>query len=190
MSESQSIFSWYEIIGLIASTGIVSALINQALSYLRESWVHTKINAEEAVYISIIISTSLEKYSIECAKKISDNDLYISSGGHAGSVDTDFLCFKIPNENLNWRTLNSKLLMRIFSLINDFNVHKNSYNFIVSELCYDEIDAIGAFNTEIAKCGLMAFEIARDLRIEYNLPEFRFVNLDWDIQKTLKSKIE
>jgi|SRR6266851_4312275 len=86
MAATQTVLSISDILTLAFSTGVITALLNNLLGWLRD-WKkdHTSTKRDPR-YSAMRIAVILEKFAIECANVISDNDLYKKAEGHAGAA--------------------------------------------------------------------------------------------------------
>ncbi|MBV8754914.1 MAG: hypothetical protein JO328_18825 [Hyphomicrobiales bacterium] len=159
-------FTWGNLLTLAATTGVVTALLNQGVGALREWWSSSKKNTANARYLSLRIAVLLERYADTCYNVAAKIDLYQSSRGHDGDQIT-----KVPEvpdypvDDDGWKLIAPDLLGRSLSFPNKV---------IASQKVVDAVPIWGDLDDLVQQCmeetldrGLEAWNLAGDLRKRY-----------------------
>lgn len=173
----------WDILKVAISAGIVTAIITQLLTWLRDLHKDKTTNARIASYSALRLAVELEAFSIACADAISEADLSASSGGHAGRIHT-----KIPNlqsfpEDIDWRTLDPSISAKVLTIRNEITVAQQSIDFWY-EVDHDCVP--NACVDQLGLCGYRAWKTAVELRKRYGLPPFDPTVLSWNVEECLK----
>ncbi len=175
-----------ELITTILTSAVVSSIATTAISSWlesRKSKVSTKLEALKA-------SVELEGYAINCADKLANHELAISSAGHAGAFLADVP--DIPPLNIAVGFLRPKkyqVANRLLIFPQEHNQAKQVVLFMWDVTCDpDSCNKEAAMQT--AKMGLKAVSLAEDLRNAFKLPDRELVFGTHDIKETLKDNIE
>lgn len=172
-----------DIIKLVLSTGIFTALINQGITWLKDWRKDKEINERMAQYSALRIAIDLEAFAISCAKAISDSNFFSQTDGHAGSQHS-----KIPSlleypKDIDWRLIERSLCERTLALRNEIELCQGEIDFWY-EIDYECIPS--ACCEQTGTCGYRAWKLANDLRKFYKLSSFDPRQISWDIEAILK----
>lgn len=175
----------WDVLKVAVSTGIVTAIITQLLTWLRELHKDKSANARIASYAALRLAVDLEGFSIACADAISEAHLSQSSGGYAGRVHT-----KIPDllpfpADVDWRALEPSISAKILTIRNEITVAQQSIDFWY-EVDHDCVP--NACLDQLGLCGYRAWKTAVELRKSYGLPPFDPTVLSWNVEECLKKQ--
>jgi hypothetical protein len=170
------------------STGLATAILNQAIGWWRDSRKDHVATAREARYLAIRLAVLLEKFSLDCADSIADYELHTDFDGYAGKSRGTIPDLPEYPEG-DWRVLSAELLGRCLSLRNELRLSDGHIGFW-EDVGYREcIPAECAQQT--GKCGYRAWILAKDLRAEYQLGPFDTKDVSqWDFVATLREKYD
>ena len=170
---------WGEIIKIILGAGFTTAIVNWILSLIEN---HRK-SKKDVVYLALQLAVLLELFAISCADKISTAE-YEMSVNYPGNRDfsmPDLL--EYPSSDA-WGDIPTKLSSRLLQLPNELILGKQ-----LMEGEWLEGDHLGrgvSMFAYLGRYGLLAWDIAVDLRQEYSLKEFSPKEVAWDAIGCLK----
>lgn len=174
----------WDIFKLALSTGVVTAIINQGISWFRDYKKDKIANSRIASYSALRLAVDLETYAIACSDAISDIELFKSSGGYAGKEHTNIpILAKFPDD-IDWKMILPSESARVLTFINELVIAQKAINF-----CYEVNSDCVPYecNNQMGICGYRAWLIASDLRKQYKFPAFTPEKISWDIEKFLKT---
>lgn len=177
------VVSAWDIAKLALSAGLVTAIANNFLVWLRDSRKDSKISSREATYSSIRISVILDEFAIKCAEIISDNDMYSRSGGHAGAPHGKLPSLAEYPGDIDWKSLDPTLTARVLSIPNELSLSEGTIKF------WEDVDretVSTACDDQAGKCGYRAWKLAEDIRRRYKLPAFDPKQTAWDVRGLLE----
>ncbi|SRR6266851_6809190 len=188
MAATQTVLSISDILTLAFSTGVITALLNNLLGWLRD-WKkdHTSTKRDPR-YSAMRIAVILEKFAIECANVISDNDLYKKAEGHAGAAHGTLPPLREFPADTDWKALDPALSARTLSLPNELSLADGTIKFWWDIEPGDQGILLHACDLQAGKCGYIAWQLAADMRRGYGLPAFNPEHTAWDVVKTIKDQ--
>lgn len=144
-------------------------------------WGDSKKRKRGARYLAISLAVNYETYALECADQINKLNLFESSHGNAGERNLSLpKVLPIP-ESAHWENLEHDLTERAFTFP---NVVRQASGYIDFEIeMNDDPEFAGATISTIEKAGitgLMAWQLASDLRRRYRITPFRKEDIGWD----------
>lgn len=176
---------FWELAKLALSTGLAAALATRLIDFGIDSWKLRRSARTIATPLAARLAVVLEKFAIQCADQIADNDLYHSSDGGAGRQHGILPKLGEFPPQLNWETLDPELLSRSLSLANELEIGDRMITF------WEDIDrtpglVCNACDAQAGVLGYRAWRIAKDLRTRYKLGAFTPNEFSWDRVETLK----
>jgi hypothetical protein len=151
--------------------------------------VHRAALKRDARYVAQRVAIILEKFAVDCANVINDNDLHNQSKGHDGKRH---LCLPelgpLPAD-ADWKALSPKLVDRVLSMPNELALADGAISF-----WWDVVGDEECMQTETDQragtCGLRAWLLASDLRKQYKIPASNLPEIGWNFVDTLRKKDE
>lgn len=173
-----------DLLKLILGTGLFSALVSQVIGWFIDWQKDKKTNSRMAQYSALRIAVDMESFAINCAKAISDNDLFIQFSGHAGTQHSKIPTLVKYPDDVDWRSMDASLCARILSFRNEIEL---SQELVDSWYEFDYECIPSSCSEQIAICGYRSWALASDLRSFYKLPSFHPEQLSWDVEAILKN---
>jgi hypothetical protein len=164
--------TWTGMLAFAATTGIITAVLNQVFGIGRDLWAAHIKRKSEASYLALRLATILEGYAYACASFIGDN-----STAQQGPDDQypawnralpDLPPF--PEEKEGWHSIDLKLAGRALDLRNHL---AGSQGVIDTTAEFAEEDLGGELDEHAAARGKEAWALAKDLRSRFGLPPLR-----------------
>lgn len=174
---------WSTIFATALSTGLATALLNQGIGWWRETASQKSTLERDARYLAIRVAVILERFAIDCADAIADQDLFSSSSGHAGRRHATIPKLAEYPSDADWKALRADLLASALTLRNEISLSDSKISF------WEEIDRDcipGECKQQCGKCGYIAWLLAADLRSHYALGDFEPHRTSWDVVKVLR----
>jgi len=169
----------------ILQLGVFTACLTQLLGLAIDQFKRFLLRRTDARHLALRLAVMLEKFGIECADAISANDLYRSSGGHAGRQVCAIPRFPELPTDASWNILDTRLAARIAAMTNERMIGEGQIDFYWDALGEPDV-MYGTTDNQCGKCGYRAWKIACDLRKRYELPQVDTRGLTWNFTKTLK----
>ncbi|GEO18841.1 hypothetical protein [Microvirga aerophila] len=179
-------FTWGSLLTLAGSAGIIAALVNQGLGWLREWWAAADKRKANAGYMALRLAVLLEAYASACADAINGNE----SAEHRPEEQYPDWTAKLPelpeypDDTDGWRSLPIKLAGRVLSFRNKV---QESQGIINSGLEHSEDTLEEDYAEQAAQRGLEAWKLAVELRRAYGLEA---VEVAWDYAAGLERHFE
>jgi hypothetical protein len=169
-------WSSWNVITLVATTGVLSALLTQALTGMREWWLSSQNKKARAGYHALRLAVMLEAYASACAIFVLDN------GNVQTPPDEEFPNWSVklpdllpyPDDTEGWHAIELKLAGRVLNFRNRVS---GSQGVILSTAEFSEDELGDTLDAEAAGRGLEAWEIAVALRRRHGVDA---VELIWD----------
>lgn len=176
--------SWGEISKLAFSTGVVTAIVNQAVGWVRDWRKELTSSQRDARYLALRVAVVLESFAIACAKIISDNNTYTGGEECFGTIHD-----KLPPppeypSDVDWKSLPPELSARALSFMNEIPLSTYDIDFMY-EIEEDQVSS--TCSKHAGKCGYRAWQIAVSMRKQYKLPAFDPKQFAWDLVSLLKT---
>ncbi|WP_203070702.1 hypothetical protein [Falsiroseomonas ponticola] len=172
---------WLDLIKVVGA-GLFAAFATHFLT----GWREAKKSEANARHLALQISVALERFAIECADRVGDTEMSVSSGGHAGKAHLSLPTLAAFPADGAWGSLESSLAARALAMPNELLLadQKLSFEWEIS----DADDVARECARQAALHGARAFELAGDLRSRYQLPSFDPTKSAWDVKAYLKRK--
>lgn len=177
---SQVSLHWKEIVGLIVSTGVVSALLTNLLGFWRDRRKERVEVARAGGYLALRVAVILEKFVIDCAELLEEVDLFNQTRGQAGKTHGELPLLTAYPSDVEWKTLDPKLLSRTLSFRNELSLSGMLFKFTY-EMSPEDITPTCV--EQAGKFGCRAWEIATDLRSHYSFPEIDTMQVAVSLKK-------
>lgn len=188
MEPTPIVVSGWDIVKFALGTGVVTALANNLLGWWRD-WKKEGITTiRDARYLAMRVAVTLDRFAIECAKSISDNSMFSSSGGHAGNAHGTLPSLEEYPTDADWKALDPSLSARALSLRNELYLSEGQIAFWWEIEPGDQGIMMNACDGQAGKCGYRAWQLAADMRRHYGLPEFDPKQTNWDVVRVLKEE--
>jgi hypothetical protein len=159
--------------------GIVAAVINNAVTTLRERGTTKRAG----IYAAIRVAVILESFAIECAERLSDSIADRTSGGEMGKPYTSLASLSEYPTDVEWKALNAPLAARALSFRNEVRLSEGA----LSEMADIEPGEVqGECERQAGKCGYRAWQLASGLRSAYRLPPVEPHQTHWDAVTLLR----
>jgi hypothetical protein len=179
--------TWSGMLVFAATTGIITAVLNQVFGIGRDWWAARVKRKSEAGYLALRLATILEGYAYDCASFIGDN-----SEAPQGP-DDEIPGWKVklptlppfPEEKEGWHSIDLGLAARVLDVRNHL---AGSQGVIDATNRFETLLDLGDELDEHAGArGQEAWALAKDLRSRYGLPAFKPV---WDFTDTLENALQ
>jgi hypothetical protein len=173
--------SWTGMLAFAATTGIISAILNQVFGIWRDARVSHIKRKSESGYLALQLAALLEGYAHACASFIEKNE----NAPHFPEDQFPTLNTMLPelpqfpDEKDGWHSIDLKLAGRSLDLRNHL---AGSQGVIDTTAEFVEDDLGDEVKMHAGKLGQEAWALAKDLRSRHGLPVFEPV---WDFTDTL-----
>ena len=171
------------------STVITSALVATVAGAAINAWWETRKDKHNARFDALTAAISLEGYAIDCADRISDNDLAEQSDGHAGAFMGSVP--ELPNLSIPagfLRPKKAEVADRLMIFPQEIRQADQVAAFqwdVTADISVVRETAVA----QSAKVGLKALDLAADLRKAFKLPKRTLVFGIFDVRKTLEKNL-
>jgi hypothetical protein len=169
----------WDIFKLALSTGVVTAIINQFVAWLRDWRKESKDIRRNARYGGLRAAIVLESFALGCAECLADQDLHDSSGGHAGKLHGKLPELGAYPADIEWKSLNPPLAGRALAIPIEIGAANRAIGFIW-DVTADQDSVADICAEGAAKCGLRAWHLASNVRSYYRLPPLDINQTGWD----------
>lgn len=176
-------FTLGSLLAFAATTGIITALLNQAFGILRDWRVAVGKKKSLAGYHALRLAAILESFAYSCASFIMDNG-NAQQGSDEQYPDWNAMLPDLapyPEESEGWHAIDLKLAGRALDLRNHIT---GSQGVIASTIEFTMDDLEHTLDEHAAERGLEAWALAVELRRRYGLPTFEPI---WDFTPTLET---
>jgi hypothetical protein len=182
-------------LGLLISafSGIVGVLIGSIIPWLQSSFRESRIKRNDADYLAIRIVTILEKYILSCIDVVYDDGT--SQGQPAGNDGCYEHQIETPAhiafpDDINWRSIDSKLMFKLLSLPNLAHEADRSISFSLEFAGPpDYSEFFEERQKKYAQIGLYALDVESELRKKYKIPN-RNHEHDWSPKDVFEKRIK
>jgi hypothetical protein len=110
------------ILTLAFSTGPLTAVFNQVISWWREKRHEQQMTTRDARYLKIRLAVMLERFAIDCAEAIAAQDMYSQSYGHAGAAHGTLPDLPPYPDETDWKILEPEFLARALTFRNELPI--------------------------------------------------------------------
>jgi hypothetical protein len=178
--------TWGGMLAFAATTGIITAVLNQVFGIGRDLWAARIKRKSEAGYLALRLAAILEGYAYACASFIAYN-----SSAPQGP-DEEYPDWRVtlpdlppfPEEKDGWHSIDLRLAGRALDLRNHL---AGSQGVIDATAEYAEHDLGKELDEHAASLGKEAWALAKDLRSRFGLPAFVPV---WDFTDMLERTLQ
>jgi hypothetical protein len=146
------------------------------------AWSKHAENKRSATYLAARLAVILERFAIECADVVTDQEDFERAGQGRASVHCRGLSLSPPKQG--WNTLDSALLSRVLTFPNTLRLHKLALDSLWN---VSPSDFSKECSRDSGKLGSMAWALSRDLRARYRLQPFDASLITWDFVKILEA---
>lgn len=167
------------------STVVTSALVATIAGAAINAWLENRKSKHAARFDALSAAVSLEGYAITCANELSNHELAMSSGGHAGSSIGNVP--ELPQLSVVAGFLKPKraeVADRLMTFPQEVRQASQLAGFMW-DVTADEDVVREAAATQSAKMGLRALELAKDLRKVFRLPPRQVLVGKFNVEKVL-----
>lgn len=173
--------------------GFLGVIVGGIIPWLQSSMSERQLKRNNADYLAIKIVTLLEKYILDCVDVVCDDGT--SQGQPAGKdgcyehqVDTPaHIAFP---DDINWKSIDSKLMFKLLSLPNLAHEADRSISFSLEFAGPpDYSEFFEERQKKYAKIGLYALDVESELRNKYKIPN-RNHEHDWCPKNVFEKRIK
>ena len=143
--------------------GFLGVLVGALIPLAKEEFHRYRSRKERALYLAARVICILDEYIDKCEEVVQDN------GGADGYPAVDLLAAPDFPADIDWKTIDSKLMFRILGFSN--KVHAKNWLIYYAPYLPDDAEVYAVRQTSYAELGLQAIEIIEDLKKLFNLPE-------------------
>lgn len=174
-----------EILQLVLGTGFVTTAINQLAGWFISARREKKEKHRNATYLALQIAVILEGFALECAEKLSSGNYELAM---APFSQPDLKLPELQNypESNSWNLIDLPLANRILNFPNVIQLGHGEMTGYWNE--GDRDDRQYWMMGFLGKYGLIAWDIAVELRKKHNLPEFSPIDTSWDAVECLRGQ--
>jgi hypothetical protein len=180
------VVGWLDVLKIAVSSTILTTFGTWGLTHI---FVHRATLKRDARYIAHRVAIILEKFAVDCADVILDNDLHSQSEGHAGKRHLSLPTLGSLPADADWKALPPRLVDRVLSMPNELALADGAILF-----WWDVVGDEDCMQTETDQragaCGLRAWLLATDLRKQYKIPASSLPEIGWNFVDTLREKDE
>jgi len=168
------------VIALLLGSSVLSAVINQVWTTIRDHRKQKREKSFSALYVAI----ALEAYASECASLIQDSTNFENSDGHAGTPQGNVAELPDFPEAVEWKPLGIKLTTRAMTFRVDVDTtrtwFKGAWEF------GDEDDIVPEVRERSALLGSSALALAKELRRKHGIDPVSYEG-KWDVGEYLET---
>lgn len=170
-----------DILKLALGSGVIAAIVNQGITWFMGWKKESQANKRLRIYSALRIATLLEAFAINCRKGVADAAVFSETNGDGGIVRSQMPELEKYPQDVEWKIIDSKLCASVLSIPNEVNLCQMTIDHWLDEGQFDDHSGafdehqrfmIGTYIRETAKCGLRAWEMAKEIRKKYKLPTF------------------
>jgi hypothetical protein len=173
---------WADILKISASSSVLTSLATWGLNHF---FVHRATLKRDARYLAQRLAIILEKFSVDCANVITDNDTFNSSDGNAGKRHSSLPTLGAFPADADWKAIDAALMDRVMSMPNELALADQAIYF-----WWDVVGDPDCVQTETdnqaGQRGLKAWMLASELRRRYGIPASKLPTETWDFVDTLR----
>lgn len=179
--------------------GLLGVIVGSFIPWIKDSLSKKQSRTEEGAYLAVRVICILEEYLSKCVEVLHDDGTVL---GQPAERDENGFGHYIPQvslpelpiilDDVNWRSIDSKLVYRILSFPNTARSTNESISFVANDIATppDNDELFEARWEGYANLGLEALSLVDELRKTYKLPESAIYkwNPDWNPRQYLKQK--
>lgn len=181
---------WIQIVGLVAGSSVLAALVNQGITIFRE---HLRRNGE-ARLSALYVALALEAYASDCSSIISDCDKFAGTKGKMGVRHDNLPLLTAYPMEVDWKALGIQTTATAMTLRVTVEAARARFSFIREHLDHVDHAPVTLVLPAAAQIGLHALAAAEKIRRHHALPpmEFHAVpsmrrNETWSVRDHLKA---
>ncbi|MDQ1158921.1 hypothetical protein QE385_003248 [Sphingomonas sp. SORGH_AS 950] len=171
------------VVALLLGSSVLSAVINQVWTAIRDRLKLTKDAGFSALYLAI----ALEAYAGECAALVGDSRNYHASDGNAGTVRGNIAELPDFPASIDWKALGLKATTKIQSFRVEVEttraMFKGLWEFADGEEIFPQV------REEAARLGLLAGVIAAETRKAHKITAVDYGS-GWNVPDYLKGEYD
>jgi hypothetical protein len=180
------VVGWLDVLKIAVSSSLLTTFGSWGLNHF---FVHRAALKRDARYVAQRVAIILEKFAVDCADVIIDNDIHSESGGHAGKRHLGLPALGLLPADADWKALPPNLVDRVLSMPNELALATKAilfwWNVVGDEECMEtETDQ------RAGTCGLRAWLLASELRKQYKIPASSLTEVGWDFVAELRTQDE
>mgnify|MGYP001563601131 FL=1 len=171
----------------LITTVVTSALVATVAGAAISAWLDSRKSKHATRFDALSAAIALEGYAITCANKVSGHDLALSSEGHAGSFLGSVP--ELPELSVVAGLLRPKkasVANRLMIFPQEIR-QADQYIAFWWEVTVDVDVMRSAAVGKVAQIGLMALDLATDIREAFKLPARELVFGKFNVRQTLES---
>jgi hypothetical protein len=172
---------------ILKISGLTTILTAAAGVGLNHFFVQRPALKRDARYLAQRLAIILEKFAVDCATSISENDMHDSSGGHAGTRHMSLPAIASFPAEADWKAIAPDLMDRVLSMPNELALASQAISFWW-DVVGDEDSMQTEANEQAGECGLKAWLLAVDLRKRCGIPASTLPETAWDFVETLRKE--
>lgn len=138
-------------------------------------------------YLAQRLAIILERFSVDCANVINDNDTFDSSGGAAGRRHAQMPVLGAFPSDSDWKAIDADFMDRVLSMPNEIELANQAISFWC-EVEGDEDCMRTETNNRARQRGLKAWLLACELRRRCGIPTSTLREESWDFVGVLEAK--
>lgn len=157
-----------------AAIGAAAALLGTGLSFGRDWYSQRLKDGEQRIFVALRLAADLEDFAIRCSLAAADHGEPETQAHGEDEFIARYVTpeFKLDYSAYEWRLIQKDLLMRVLELPH-LTQRVHAYLADVSEfMAYPPLyeDFYQARSLRFCRLGLLAFDLAQDLRIRHGAP--------------------
>lgn len=178
--------TWGSLLTLAGTTGVISAVFTQGITWVREWRAASTKTRANAAYLALRLAVILESYAYACSEFISDN------GGAQHRPDEEYPDWRVtlpevppyPDDPDGWRAMDRKLAGRVLGFPNKI---RGSQGLIQLTIEYKTEELGATLDEQAAARGLEAWQLAEELRSRHDIEPADVV---WPYAKNLQAALD
>ncbi|MDT8383633.1 MAG: hypothetical protein RRB22_04390 [Gammaproteobacteria bacterium] len=174
----------------LITTVVTSALVATVAGAAINAWLDNRKSKHATRFEALSAAVSLEGYALACSDKIADHDLALSSDGHAGA----FLG-SVP-EFSELSVIAGFLRPKKASVANRLMIFPQDIRQAGQQIAFwwdvtaDAEQTHAAAVIQVSQIGIMAMDLAKDMREAFELPSRELVFGAYNVRQTLTENIK
>lgn len=172
--------------------GLLGVLLGGFITTIKEVVFRRNKTQKDSLYLSIIVSTQLERFVSQCIDAVNDDGLYHGQRNSHGCLDvqTPSPSFLIDGVQVDWQTLPANLMYEVLDL--PYQIEKaqqiisNTFEYVATPPDYDE--GFGERSYQYSILGLKAADLVVRLRIHSKVPQRE--TSGWNPLDSMRENIE
>lgn len=168
--------------------GLIGVLIGAGGALVKDWWSESQNRKRHARYLAVRIACILDQYVEQCAQVACDDGSYHNSDGYLEPKIKEPQPPTYP-EDIDWKSISHDLMYRALALPSEAEAVSMSVMFTFTEVAFPPYyeEGFEERKFQYARLGLIASNIASDLRKSYDIPS-RDLGEWWDPDQILREK--